>query len=77
MQLTRIYGFSVSPQRTSEDKTAPSGGSFKVTPEIRDALGKPMNTAKLPEQSIVDFRSDPKDDSGNRSHAIRSSIMSL
>lgn len=77
MELFRILGFAVSPQRTSDEKILPSGGAFAVTAEIKNALGSLMESAKLGSQSVVDFQTDPSDDSGQRKHIVRDQIIQI
>lgn len=77
MDVFRVYGFAVSPQRTSDEKVSPSGGAFKVTSDIKNALASLMESAKLGSQSVVDFQTDPHDDSGRRKHAVRDQILHI
>src|ERR1019366_512737 len=77
MKLFRIYGFAVTPQRTSDEKVDPAGGAFKVTPELREALDGLFVSSKLGQQSIVDFRIEAGDSSTDRNHPVRAMVMWL
>jgi len=75
MQLFRIYGYAVTPQRTSDETVDPAGGAFRVNSELREAIDGLFVSSKLAEQSTVDFKVQPQDGSSGRSHPVRSLII--
>lgn len=75
MRLFRVYGFTVTPQRTSQEKAEPAGGAFRLTADLRESLDGLFISSKLAQQSMVDFRVEPRDGSSTRRHAVRSLIL--
>jgi hypothetical protein len=75
MTVFRIYAYEVTPQRTSEAKTSPRGGSFPPNKEFRKSLDTLFGASKLATQAVVDFKTDPTEDSGRRDHRVRSLVM--
>jgi hypothetical protein len=77
MELFRIYAFAVTPQRTTDEKSLPSGGAFSVNDEIRGALDKLYASSKLATQATADFRVDGDDNLRQRKHAVRELVMNF
>lgn len=75
MELFRIYAFAVTPQRTADQRSQPSGGAFAVNDEIREALDKLFASSKLTSQAPVDFLVDGEEDLQKRRHVVRDAVM--
>jgi len=75
VELFRIYAFAVTPQRTADEKSQPSGGAFSVNDEIRAALDTLYASSKLASQASVDFRVDGDEELRDRKHVVRDLVM--
>jgi len=76
MRLFRICAYEVTPQRTSDTKSPPTGGAFPATDEIRQSLDSLLTSSKLAAQAMVDFRVDSRLDLQRRQHIVRDLLIS-
>lgn len=55
MELFRLHAYRVSPARTSDGESAPSGGAVRISSELRSILGDSELAAQFEHRTLVDF----------------------
>jgi hypothetical protein len=58
MELFRLHAFAVSPQRTAETPTPPSGGAIAISGDLRSAFTDLGDAARTDARTEVDFQVD-------------------
>jgi hypothetical protein len=59
MELFRVHGYSVSPQRAAAHPISPEGGAIAISAEFQRTIAENLKSAKLESRTVVDFQMDP------------------
>lgn len=73
MELSRLFAYSVAPQRTTSGSPQAPGGRVTLSKEIKDALRVNLIRARLETRTAVDFVVDQT----SRTNGIRDAVIAL